>query len=246
MENRDLLLYVSYGFVALFWLPAYIFIIRRGVLDKSFGMPVVALLGNWPWEWVYGLKFDSPCPIVWNTCPVGFMQVAAFASMFLDIGIVYTVFRYGRDKFKNPFVYKYFYPILIFGFIASFAMQYTYISEIGYPNLHHLMVKGYSTPPAYIPTDEGGTYSGFILTVAMGVMFILMLTERNSLEGQSMWIAIFMFLGNVAAFVFAAILNELTPFLNVLFTLTVIVNVVYIVMVYQMAHKLGIDPWTRW
>ena len=244
MENRDLWLYVSYGFLALFWLPAYILIIRRGILDKSYGMPVVAMLGNWPWEWIYGLNLDSPCPLVWNACPERTLQLANFASMFLDIGIVYTIVRYGRDKFKNPFIHKYFYWLLAFGLIASFAIQYTFITEVGYPNIHNLTVNG--TVPPFLAGDEGGTYSAYILTFLMGILFIFMLTERNSLEGQSLWIAIFMFLGNVAAFVFVAILNEITPLLSVLFWLTVVVNVVYIVMVYQKARELGINPWTRW
>ena len=244
MENRDVWLYVTYGLLALTWLPAYILIARRGFLDRSYGMPIVAMLGNWPWEWIFGLDLASPCPIVWQTCPERPLQLANLACMFLDAFIVYTIFKFGRDKFSNPFIRKYYYPILIFGLAASFAIQYTFITEVGFPNIHHLMVNGQI--PAFLPGDSGGSYSAYLLTFVMGILFILMLTERNSLEGQSFMIAMAMLLGNAAAFLFLAILNELTPLLNVLFVLTLFLNIVYAVMVYRKSLELGINPLRRW
>ncbi|HEX9386793.1 MAG TPA: hypothetical protein VF918_10780 [Anaerolineales bacterium] len=244
MENRDFWLYVTYFFLALFWLSAYVLVARRGFIEKTFGMPIVAMLGNWPWEWIYGLNLDSPCPIVWNTCPQRPLQLANFASMFLDAFIVYTIFRYGRKKMSNPFVRKYYYTILIFGLIASFALQYTFITEVGFPNIHKLTVAGGN--PGFLSGDEGGSYSGYILSFIMGIMFISMLTERNSLEGQSFIIAVAMMLGNAAAYPFLVILNELTPFLSVLIGLTLFVNFVYVVMIYRKSIELGINPWTRW
>lgn len=244
MQNRDVWLYVTYGVLAVSWLPAYILIARRGFLEQTYGMPIVAMLGNWPWEWIFGLGLAPACPIVWDTCPARPLQLANLACAILDGFIVYTIFRYGRDKFKNPFIRKYYYPLLIFGLLSSFAIQYTFITEVGYPNIHNLSVNG--QVPLFLAGDSGGSYSAYILTFAMGVLFILMLTERNSLEGQSFIIALAMLLGNAACFVFLAILNELTPLLNVLFILTLFVNIVYAVMVYQKSLQLRINPWTRW
>lgn len=245
MENQDFWIAVSYFFLTLFWVPAYFFIVRRGFIEKTYGMPIVAMLGNWPWEWIYALNLDSPCPDVWLNCPERALQLGAFASMFLDAFIVYTVFRFGRDKFSNPFIRKYYYPILIFGLIASFAIQYTFVTEVGFPNIHGLQVRGGGTPD-FIPGDEGGSYSAYILTFVMGVLFIHMLTERNSLEGQSFMIAMLMLLGNVAGYPVLAILNEMTPLLAVLFYLTLFVNIIYAVMTYQKSKELGINPFKRW
>lgn len=242
--ERDLWLYVTYGFLAVFWIPAYVLIIRRGIQDHSYGMPIVAMLGNWPWEWIFGLNLASPCPLVWDTCPERPLQVANFLSMFFDAGIVYTIVRFGRGKFSNPFIKKYFYQLLVFGLISSFLIQYTFITEVGFPNIHNLTVDG--QVPLFLPGDSGGSYSAYILTFVMGILFINMLTERDSLEGQSFIIAMAMLLGNIAAFVFIAILNELTPFLNVLFGLTLFVNIVYAAMVYKKSLELGINPWMRW
>lgn len=245
MQNQDFWLYVSYFFLALFWLPAYIFIARRGFVEKTYGMPIVAMLGNWPWEWIYGLNLDSPCPLVWANCPERAVQLSGVASMLLDALIVYTVFKYGRDKFSNPFIRKYYYPILIFGLLSSFAIQYTFVTEVGFPNIHRLPVVGGGTPD-FLAGDEGGTYSAYILTFVMGILFILMLTERNSLEGQSFIIAMLMLLGNVAGYAGILILNEITPLLAVLFYLTLFVNIIYAVMTYQKSKELGIDPFKRW
>jgi hypothetical protein len=244
VENRDFWLYVSYGFIALFWLGAYVLIVRRSFIEKTYGMPIVAMLGNWPWEWIFGLNLASACPIVWDTCPQRLIQLANFASMFLDAFIVYTILRFGREKMSNPFIRKYYYPILIFGFISSFAIQYTFITEVGFPNMHRLTVG--TGIPAFLSGDEGGSYSGYILSFIMGILFINMFTERNSLEGQSFIIAVCMMLGNAAAYPFLAILNELTPFLNVLVLLALFVNLVYVVMTYRKSIELGINPWTRW
>jgi hypothetical protein len=326
MGNREVWLYITYGLLALFWLPAYILIARRGFMEKTYGMPIVAMLGNWAWEWIYALNLDSACPVVWSACPKAATQLASFASMFLDGFIVFTIFKYGREKFTNPFIRKYFDLILIFGLITSFAIQYAFVTEVGFPNIRQLTINnqvpsflsgdggGSYTPyvlifalgilliytlfrlgrryqsnvffqrylglmlicgmlvsfafeyfyinhvqfpsqyqfppmaaiPDFLPGDEGGSYSAYILTFAMGLLFINMLTERNSLEGQSFIIAMAMLLGNVAAYIFIVLLSEQTPFLNILFYLTLFVNIVYAVMTYQKSIELGINPWTRW
>jgi len=98
----------------------------------------------------------------------------------------------------------------------------------------------------FLAGDEGGSYSAYILTFVMGILFINMLTERNSLEGQSFIIAMTMTLGNVAAYAFIAILNELTPLLTVLFMLTLFVNIIYSIMTYKKSIELGINPFKRW
>ncbi len=80
----------------------------------------------------------------------------------------------------------------------------------------------------------------------MGVLFIQMLTERNSLEGQSFIIALAMLLGNVASFIFVLIAQTGSQFLNVVSYFTLIVNLVYVVLTYQKSIELEINPWRRW
>ena len=244
MENKDAALYVTFGFVVLFWLLAYVLIVRRGFMEKTYGMPIVAMIGNWTWEWIYGLGLDSSCPPVWDACPVRWFQLSDFAAAFFDLFIVYTIFKFGRDKVSNPFFRKYYYPILVFGLIAAFTIQYHFVKQVGFPNAHLLEVGGEVHP--YFVGDSGGAYSGFILAFLMGVLFIQMLTERNSLEGQSFVIALAMLLGNVASYIFVLIAQTGSQFLDVLAYFTLIVNLVYVVLTYQKSVELGINPWTRW
>lgn len=178
MENRDIALYVTFGFVVLFWLLAYLLIVRRGFIEKTFGMPIVAMMGNWTWEWIYGYGFNSPCPPVWDACPRPWFQLADAAAAVFDLLIVFTIFRFGRQKVFNPFFRKYYYPILLFGLAAAFAIQDSFVTEVGFPNARSLSVGG--GLPLYFAGDSGGAYSGFLLAFLMGILFIEMLTERNS------------------------------------------------------------------
>jgi len=244
MENRDTVLYVTFGFVTIFWLLAYVLIVRRGFMEKTYAMPIVAMMGNWTWEWIYGLGFDSSCPPAWDACPERWFQFADFAAAFFDLFIVYTIFKFGRDKVSNPFFRKYYYQVLVFGLIAAFAIQYPFIKEVGFPNAQSLTVNGEINP--FFIGDSGGAYSGFILAFIMGVLFIQMLTERNSLEGQSCIIASAMMLGNVASYIFVLVVQTESQLLNILAYLTLLVNLVYVVLTYRKSVELGISPWTRW
>lgn len=247
MDTKDsvsTVLYILYALVALFWLPAYVLIARRGFIEKTYGMPIVAMMGNWTWEWIYGLGLDGSCLAVWKACPGNLIQAANFMSAFLDIFIVYTVFKFGREKVKNPFFQKHFHTVLVLGIAAAFALQWAFVTEVGFPNQHGLPVDG--AVPLYFHGDEGGTYSGFIMTFIMGVLFIQMITERNSLEGQSFIIALFMLMGNVAAYIFVLVIKTDSTLISVLFYLTLIVNLIYAVMTYRKSIELRINPWTRW
>jgi hypothetical protein len=241
--SQDAQLYLVYFVFALFWLGAYGLIIYHGFRERTYGMPIPALIGNWPWEWIFGLGMFSACPLAWKGCPAGWMQAANFAAMFLDTFIVYTVVRYGRAKMTNPYIHRYFYWLIGAGLAASFLIQYTFITEVGFPNVDHVALGG--TVPAYLPGDEAGTYSAYILTFLMGVLFIFTFWQREGLEGQSFLVALFMLLGNVFCYAFLLLLGHQTRFLATLFWLTVIVNVIYAAMTYRRTRQMGLNPWTR-
>jgi hypothetical protein len=39
------------------WTITYLLIIRRGVLDRTYGMPLVALCANLSWEFIFSFVF---------------------------------------------------------------------------------------------------------------------------------------------------------------------------------------------
>jgi len=55
-ENSELVLKLGSG---LFWTLTYLIIIRRGFIDKSYGMPLAALSANISWEAIF-LLYETP------------------------------------------------------------------------------------------------------------------------------------------------------------------------------------------
>jgi hypothetical protein len=73
----------------LCWTIAYILIIRRGFIDKTFGMPVVALCANISWEFIFSFIHPHESPQV---------QVNIVWFVF-DAFIFYQVIRRGDILF---------------------------------------------------------------------------------------------------------------------------------------------------
>jgi hypothetical protein len=77
----------------------------------------------------------------------------------------------------------------------------------------------------------------------MGLLFIALITSRGDLRGQSFYIALFMLLGNVGAFLFDLTAASRMPTLvYVLVAATLSVNAIYVLMVYRKVRELGLNP----
>jgi hypothetical protein len=88
----------------------------------------------------------------------------------LDAVIVYTYFKYGRRDFPQPYQ-KFFIPWSLAAFALGFAVIY----------FAHFEFEG----------SWGAIYSAFAQNMMMSVLFIGMLVKRNSVAGQSLYVAIF-------------------------------------------------------
>ncbi len=74
-----------------FWALAYLLIIRRGFLDATYGMPLVALCANVSWEFIFSFvhphgPVQRPVNIVW---------------FLLDLIILFQLLRYGPRDFAG-------------------------------------------------------------------------------------------------------------------------------------------------
>jgi hypothetical protein len=222
------------------WLVTYLCIIYRGFKDRTFGMPVAALAGNLSWEAIYAFFLD----------PLGdFMHVQSIAWFFVDVVIVWQVLKYGREDFSEPFMRRYFRAIVCAAIIIAFPVMYFAFLEF---------------------RDPLGYYTGFGLTFMMSFLFIAMLLRRGSPAGQSMYIAIFKWLGNFLAYIAAAFsvtttmadplpdsftsfvvgavthtTYPLTPLVNVLYLVTFLGDVLYIVLLYSYFKARNLSPWRR-
>lgn len=155
----------------LAWSIVYVDSIRIGFKDKSYAMPFWALAMNIAWELLHAV--------------LGFREVGASlqvtinaAWFLLDIGLLYTFFRHGRKYFPENLHERWFYGWAILGLLSAFLVQYAFIVEFG--------------------LWMGAVYSAFLQNLLMSILFIAMLNQRKSSEGQSMLIAISKFIGTIA------------------------------------------------
>ncbi|MEU6283077.1 hypothetical protein [Streptomyces sp. NPDC047028] len=73
----------------LFWTVVYVLLIRTGLRERTFGMPVVAFATNISWEFMFA--FVRPAP--------GVMHVVNIVWFCFDLAVGYTVVRFGRAEF---------------------------------------------------------------------------------------------------------------------------------------------------
>ncbi len=75
----------------LFWTATYLLIIRRGTLDRTYGMPLVAFCANISWECIFSFLLPSH----------GVQQVVNIVWFVLDVGILVCILRYGLGEFAG-------------------------------------------------------------------------------------------------------------------------------------------------
>lgn len=209
----EIVIFGSIG--GVLWTLAYILIIRRSILDQSYGMPFLTLCANFAWEFVHAFIYPPELQI----------QRAVHILWFsIDIVILGTYLRYGLKDFTPLLTKKLFYPSVALGMLVSFMLVAAIAAEFN---------------------DNQGRYSAFSIDLMMGIMFPLMLLQRNDLRGQSFYIALCMALGSLCYDIIYAMMYPVSPLLHTLFFLTVCAKVGYLVLVYQRSKQQGINPLLR-
>lgn len=219
-KHGDAVFWVSVFGCFGFWLAAYVLIIRRGALDRSYGMPIGALCGNIAWEFMFACIFLADYLLI---------RLGNFAWLVLDMVILYTVLKHGKEDFNQAFYRKWIYAILGIGTAVAVYLGVAFVK---------------------VYNDTQGFFTGWIQAFLMSILYISMLVRRDSVKGQSLYIALFMLLGNVPAYFWVEHFPDKTGTLDsrMNFAITVATcffNVVYIVMIYRKCRLQGINPWTR-
>lgn len=100
----------------LFWTLAYLLIIRVGIRERTYGMPLVAFAANISWAFLYAFVRPSN----------GVLHEIKIVWFLLDCVIAYTVVRFGPDEF--PYLPRnVFYGCLI----ALLGLAYPAVNLIG-------------------------------------------------------------------------------------------------------------------
>lgn len=184
------------------WTIVYIEIIRKGLKDKTYGIPLFALALNVTWEGLYTFRDlkSSPIPLQ------GWINLA---WVILDIIIVFTYFNYGSKEFSEHVDKKHFIPWSLLIFIMCFTIQYSFLKEFG---------------------NSAPEYSALIQNLIMSVLFINMLVGRKSTEGQSQIISVCKWLGTLAPTIRFGIINghQLTLVLGIFCSVFDIIYIYYL------------------
>lgn len=188
------------------WTIVYIASIRVGIRDKSYAMPLWALALNLAWEILHAtLGFRA----------VGLtLQISInFVWFLLDLGLLYTFFRFGRKYFPAHLHPAWFFTWGTVVLASAFIIQYLFIYEFG--------------------LWMGAIYSAFLQNLLMSVLFIVMLMQRGSSDGQTLLIAISKCIGTLAPTIFMGVLGingymEASRFVLVIGGLILVFDLVYI------------------
>jgi hypothetical protein len=197
------------------WTIVYLAIIYRGFKDRTYGMPFFALALNITWEFLFSFLFGGELSL---------QLVINIAWFFFDVVILYTYFRFGREEFPESVDSKWFVPWSVWILAVGFITQYFTVLE--FPGL------------------PGAMYSAFVINLVMSILFIGMLVRRDSVEGQSMGVAVFKWLGTAAP----TILFYLVSGSNLVLVLGILIfvfDLIYIAMLYQKFRELGLNPFAR-
>ena len=104
-----------------FWLLVYIEIIRKGFQDKTYGMPIAALLVNISWEFINSFVYPAS----------GAQLYVNYLWLMLDVIILYQLLRY----WKNEFGYvssTMFYLFLIVSLLTAYFLVIIFAKEFGF------------------------------------------------------------------------------------------------------------------
>lgn len=204
------------------WTLVYLLIIKRGFQDKTYGMPLWALAANISWEFIFSFILLTHNNV---------QHVVDIVWCLFDAVIVFQILRFGRESFKGtPLLERYFYVMCVVVLLVSFGAVYTMTLQIDT-----------SIPPG----RADGRYAAFAQNLMMSILFVAMLINRNNVNGQSIYIALFKMIGTVLPSILFYLMLPSDVFLNFLYVTIFGFDLLYVILLYSKFRELKINPWTR-
>ncbi|WP_114779196.1 transmembrane-type terpene cyclase [Botryobacter ruber] len=93
----------------VFWTITYLLILRRGFVDKTYGMPMVALCANISWEFIFSFVHPHSTPQLY----IDYVWLA------FDVGILVQYLRYGKKEFPELFPSNHFLPVFLLTLVLA-------------------------------------------------------------------------------------------------------------------------------
>ncbi len=154
------------------WTAAYIIVVVKGFKDKAVGFPLVAILADVAWEFLYTFIYPYKQGI--------WVNLLNASWLIPDVRILVLALLYGRKYFIKNDLGRWYFPIIIFS-LASFFVLFIFFRK-----QYH---------------DDTGTEVAFLLNAVVSVAYLFMLAGRKvkegvyDLAGISIWVTALKFVG---------------------------------------------------
>lgn len=159
------------------------------------------------------------CTLYREYSPIGPFMPAVW--LLLDFGILLQAVLYSPREFPhlNGLAFS---SLVMGGLVAGFAVFYlAHVKNIPY------------------------IWSAFPQNLMMSILFVRMLTTRNNLRGQSIYIAVFKYLGSACAIMLAMQASTLPLLYGVTFAAILVFDLLYLVLLFIRMKQLRINPLLR-
>lgn len=175
---------ISSLFIALCgigWIIAYVDALRIGFRDKTYAIPFLTLAMNFTWEILYTIQG-------FHVFGYHVSTFVNFLWVLIDIGILYTYFKYGRKEVKASDTIFYLQAFLFI--MLTYVVHYFVFQRLG--------------------IVEGALYSGFSINFIMSFLFVRLYYRRGGSTGQSLLIAISKCFGTFSSTVLIGMIGSKT------------------------------------
>jgi hypothetical protein len=190
------------------WTIVYIELIRRGVKDKTCGMPLFALSMNISWEILYSID-----GLFITKSFITAQNIADVVWAFCDVLILSTWIRYGKETLPVK-AQKYFIPYTVLALAAGLAFQlafYLHFTEYGTVN-----------------ATAASQYSAFAQNAIMSILFLNMYFQREDRRGQSLTIAVCKCLGTLAPTILGGFIESINIYIILFGAISFVFDILYI------------------
>jgi hypothetical protein len=195
---------------------AYILIIRRGFLEKTYGIPMVALAGNIVWEFLFGFFIRPP-----GSEPINLWVIISLIWFGMEGLIFWQMLKFGvNEKWPSK---RFFYSGVVIAVIFALGAELAITYQL---------------------SDWEGQYASFVDNFMMSILFINMLYNRG-VRGQSVYIAISKLIGTLAIGIGYLVRFPTAPLQWYLSGGILFFDLLYTGLLYVKLREEGINPWTR-
>ncbi|MNI17842.1 hypothetical protein D3C73_712300 [compost metagenome] len=143
-------------------------------------------------------------------------QIVTLVWFLLDCIILFQYLIYSKGLYPKRTLYASVFSLLVIAFALHVGMAVEF-------------------------HDKMGIYSAFGINLLMSILFIQMFLTKN-LQGQSLAIAYFKFIGTVCASILCYFLYPQSILLMIMYMLIFLLDVVYILLVYNKSITIVNNP----